>query len=130
MVGTDSAHVSKRERQSKLVICWRRSARFYGVTEPQAQALHTAQRAMVASRLANLTEGRPKNAVEISIVSQTEAANLLNVSRESVVSAQKVLEQGSEELIQKVDVGEIAVRTATRKCTCSFLHRKILNNPS
>ena len=55
--------------------------------------------------------------VEISTieVSQTEAANLLNVSRESVISARKVLDQGSEELIQKVDTGEIAVSTAAKK---------------
>lgn len=48
--------------------------------------------------------------VEIS-TTQTEAANLLNVSRESVVSA-KILDQDSEELISKVDRGEIAVSTA------------------
>lgn len=66
---------------------------------------------MVASRLANLNHGQKKSDVEIS-TTQTEAANLLNVSRESVVSAKKVLDQGSEELIQKVDAGEIAVSTA------------------
>lgn len=79
--------------------------------------LDTVQRAMVASRLANMQHGGDRKSedfnVEIStLVSQTEAANLLNVSRESVVSARKVLDQGSEELISKVDRGEVAVRTA------------------
>ncbi len=74
--------------------------------------LDTAQRAMVASRLANMKHGGDRKSedfnVEIStLVSQTEAANLLNVSRESVISARKVLDQGSEELISKIDRGEI-----------------------
>lgn len=75
--------------------------------------LDTAQRAMVASRLANLEHGQKKADVEIS-TTQTEAANLLNVSRESVVSARKVLDQGTEALIQKVDAGELAVSTAAK----------------
>lgn len=79
--------------------------------------LDTAQRAMVASRLANMQHGGDRKSedfnVEIStLVSQSEAANLLNVSRESVVSAKKVIDKGTEELIQKVDAGEIAVSTA------------------
>ncbi len=41
---------------------------------------------MVASRLANLSHGKKKSDVEIPIT-QLEAANLINVSRESVVSA-------------------------------------------
>jgi hypothetical protein len=55
---------------------------------------------MVASRLANLSHGQKKADVEIS-TTQTEAAELLNVSRESVVSAKKVIDQGSEELYKK-----------------------------
>ena len=64
--------------------------------------------------VSNMDRGNPNfinTNVEIS-TTQTEAANLLNVSRESVVSARKVLDQGSEELISKVDRGEVAVRTA------------------
>lgn len=81
--------------------------------------LDTAQRSMVASRLATLDRGNPNftnSNVEISTigVSQSQAAELLNVSRESVVSARKVLDQGSEALIQKVDAGELAVSTAAK----------------
>lgn len=65
---------------------------------------------MVASRLATLEIGANQH-VEISTPSQSVAAAMLNVSRESVISARKVLDQGSAELINKVDSGEIAVST-------------------
>jgi len=34
---------------------------------------------MVAGRLANMSEGRPRNTVEISTVSQTKAAGILKI---------------------------------------------------
>jgi len=46
----------------------------------QRRHLDTSQRAMVASRLANMAEGRPSKTVEISTVSQHEAATKLNGS--------------------------------------------------
>ena len=73
--------------------------------------LDTAQRAMVASRLANLNHGQKKADVEIS-TTQTEAAQLLNVSRESVVSARKVLDQGDQSLIEAVDSGKVSISAA------------------
>lgn len=76
--------------------------------------LDTAQRAMVASRLANMKQGARTDLTEISVMSQPEAAAMLNVSTDSVQFAKKVLDQGSEELIQKVDAGEIAVSTAAK----------------
>ncbi len=63
---------------------------------------------MVASRLANMQQGARTDLTEISVMSQPQAASLLNVSTDSVQFAKKVLDQGSEELIQKVDTGEIA----------------------
>lgn len=79
--------------------------------------LDTAQRAMVASRLANMQHGGDRKSedfnTEISVlISQPEAAAMLNVSTDSVQFAKKVLDQGSEELISKVDRGEVAVSTA------------------
>jgi N6-adenosine-specific RNA methylase IME4 len=50
--------------------------------------------------------------VEISTLTQTEAADLLNVSRESVISARKVREQGVPELAEAVNTGQVAVSTA------------------
>lgn len=76
--------------------------------------LDTAQRAMVASRLANMQQGARTDLTEISAMSQPEAAKLLNVSTDSVQFARKVLDQGSEALIQKVDAGELAVSTAAK----------------
>lgn len=58
---------------------------------------------MVASRLANMKQGARTDLAEISVMSQPEAAAMLNVSTDSVQFAKKVLDQGSEELIQKVD---------------------------
>lgn len=73
--------------------------------------LDTAQRAMVASRLATLEIGTNQH-TEISAPSQRDAAAMLNISTDSIQFARKVLDQGSEELISKVDRGEVAVSTA------------------
>lgn len=66
---------------------------------------------MVAARLANMKQGARTDIVEISTMSQTNASELLNVSRESVISAKKVLDQGSPELIAKINHVGIAVNT-------------------
>lgn len=70
-----------------------------------------SQRAMVASRLATLGEGRPRTA-SIEAVSQSGAAAALNVARSSVQRARTVLNDGIPELVSAVDSGEIAVSTA------------------
>ncbi len=62
---------------------------------------------MVASRLANMQQGARTDLTEISVRSQPEAAAMLNVSTDSVQFARKVLDQGSEELISKVDHGDL-----------------------
>jgi len=69
----------------------------------QRRHLDTSQLAMVASRLANMAEGRPSKTTEFSAVSQHEAAAKLNVSTDSTQFAKKVLTQGTQELINKVD---------------------------
>lgn len=77
--------------------------------------LKEGQRAMVAARIANLKRGRPTETpeiVEISTISQSQAADLLNVSRESVIKAKRVHEQAVPELAAKVESGEVAVSTA------------------
>ncbi len=61
---------------------------------------------MVASRLANMQQGARTDLAEISVMSQPQAAAMLNVSTDSVQFAKKVIDQGSEELIQKVDAGK------------------------
>lgn len=83
--------------------------------------LTEAQRAMVARKLANLKEGRPATAnggrtdsetEQICPVSIAKAAEMLNVSRASVVSANAVYKHGSPELVAAVEHGEIAVSKA------------------
>lgn len=54
-----------------------------------------------------MQQGARTDITEISVMSQPEAAVMLNVSTDSVQFAKKVLDQGSEELISKIDRGEI-----------------------
>lgn len=56
--------------------------------------------------MANMQQGARTDLAEISVMSQPQAAAMLNVSTDSVQFAKKVIDQGSEELIQKVDAGK------------------------
>jgi ParB-like chromosome segregation protein Spo0J len=73
--------------------------------------LDETQRAMVAARIAKLPVGSNQHAQKCA-PSQSEAANMLDVSRRSVQSAKKVQEQGVDELIDAVDQGLVAVSKA------------------
>lgn len=75
--------------------------------------LNESQRAMVAAKLATLDEGRPSKTAQICAVSQTKAAQLLNIGRRTVQHAAEVQEKGIPELLQAVERGEIAVSTAS-----------------
>ena len=93
-----------------------------------------SERAMAAAKLANMTRadaGRlgaaavnpananlrlpltEKAAETPSLVSQSEAARLLNVSERSVTNARKVLDLGAPELIQAVEQGVASVSAAS-----------------
>src|SRR4051794_29645242 len=76
--------------------------------------LTEGQRAMIAARLATLGKGRPsgRENAGIQAFSQGEAAGRLNVSRDSVQKARKVLEEGTPELVAKVDRGEVRLAEA------------------
>jgi hypothetical protein len=82
--------------------------------------LTDGQRAMLAARLANLSAGRPSKNPEktgsetphLCGVSQTDAAEVFNVSARSVTNAKKVLTNGAASLIKAVEAGEIPVTTA------------------
>lgn len=80
--------------------------------------LSEEQRAMVAGRLANLKEGRPQKTAPIgAVVSQPDAAELLNVSRRSVQRAVAVQRDGTPELIAAVDAGDVSVSAAAEVAT-------------
>lgn len=85
--------------------------------------LSESQRAMIAARLATMGQGRPStwrdglddkssNLSNLSDVKQTDAAEMLSVSRSSVQTAGRVLEHGAPELVQAVEKGEVAVSAA------------------
>lgn len=73
--------------------------------------LDESQRAMIGARLANLPDGVQAASIDAP-VTQPDAAERVNASRESVQRARKVLEDGASELIRAVDYGEIAVSAA------------------
>lgn len=74
--------------------------------------LNESQRAMVAARIANLGVGRRSEIVGIPTISQSEAANLMHVSRDTVNTAAKVQTECVPEVAGAVDSGTIAVSAA------------------
>jgi ParB-like chromosome segregation protein Spo0J len=70
--------------------------------------MNPSQCSMVAAKLANMTVGRPKENARIQAITQADAADLMNVSRFSVQAARSVLDSGDQELIGKVERGEVA----------------------
>jgi ParB-like chromosome segregation protein Spo0J len=80
--------------------------------------LNTSQRAMIASKIANLGEGRPtKETAHKCAVSAEEAAATLSVSRRSVVNANQVIEHGAKAVQKAVEQGKLAVTTAAELAT-------------
>jgi N6-adenosine-specific RNA methylase IME4 len=80
--------------------------------------LTTGQRADIADELANMPRGghwNKKTNVEFStLVSVDEAAECMNVGRDSVFQVRKVKEQGIPELVDRVRTGKIAVSEAAK----------------
>jgi hypothetical protein len=72
--------------------------------------LNESQRAMVAERIANMRRG--DNPQICGLVSQPQAAEMLQVSERSIQSAAKVRRQGTPDLAAAVERGEVAVSTA------------------
>lgn len=76
--------------------------------------LDESQRAIVAGRLATLNRGRPAEIASIEAITQTQAAELLNVSRPSVQRAREVLDRGAPELVAAVEDGRVSVSLAAK----------------
>jgi len=79
--------------------------------------LTTSQRAVIAEELANMSEGRQKITAGIPAVSQTEAAKILNVSRDSVQQVAKLRRESSPEVIEQVKRGEKTINAALSERT-------------
>jgi len=76
--------------------------------------LDESQRAMVAARMANMPSHRPSESRSIDLLSQSQAAEVVNVSVPSLKRAKVVLDKGTPELIGAVEQGEIAVSQAAQ----------------
>jgi hypothetical protein len=74
-----------------------------------------SQRGMVAAKLANMDQGERTDlepSANLQKVSQTKAAELLNVSTRTVAAAAKVKDEGTDELVQAVESGKVSVSAA------------------
>ncbi len=82
--------------------------------------LNESQRGMVAAKVATMTRGRQPIETNVGIptfappVSQTQAAALLNVSRDTVIRATNVMKKGGPRLRKAVEDGEVKLHTASR----------------
>lgn len=81
--------------------------------------LDESQRAMVATKLAALTRGRPAENGPRDTVTQENAAELMNVGVRSVKRARKVMEKAAPEVVQAVERGELKVNVAAEIATAS-----------
>ena len=84
--------------------------------------LTASQRALVAARMANMEVGNPhlggKGSIAVNTtigISQAQAAKLLNVSRDTVLSAKTVIEEGTDEEIRSLETGEVSARALADK---------------
>jgi len=80
--------------------------------------LNESQRSMVAARLANMRQGErtdlEPSANLPNVISQSEAAETLNIGDRSLRYANQVIESGTPELIKAVDDGKVAVSLAAQ----------------
>jgi hypothetical protein len=76
--------------------------------------LTTAQRAMVADKLASRKQGekKPDSGIPLSQPTQAEAATMLNVSLDSVKQARKIRKTATPETVAAVERGEITLNAA------------------
>lgn len=79
--------------------------------------LNESQRGLIAARLANMKPGHVESqrktgeGISTPVISGQEAATLLNVSRDTVVSAKKVLAAATPDEIAAVERGEASAHT-------------------
>jgi ParB-like chromosome segregation protein Spo0J len=76
--------------------------------------LDTAQRAMVADKLASLKQGEKKadSGIPLSQPTQAEVAKMFKVSVDSVKQARKILKTATPEIVAAVERGELSLNAA------------------
>ena len=75
------------------------------------------QRGVVAAKLANMKQGQRTDiepSANLQNVSQASAAEMLNVSTRTVASAQKVIDEAPQEVVQAVERGAMSVSLAAK----------------
>lgn len=76
--------------------------------------LSESQRAMVAAKLADMPTHRPAENCANLRTSQTDAAELLNVSRRTLQTAAKVQQEAPQSVVQAVEQGSVSVSLAAQ----------------
>ncbi len=76
--------------------------------------LNESQRAMVAASLANMPAHRPSDKSANLQTSQTQAADMLQVSTRSVATAAKIERDATQELVDAVRAGSISLNLAAQ----------------
>lgn len=76
--------------------------------------LDESQRAMVAAKLANLTQGRPVDNPANLPVKQADAASKLSISERALRHARRVQDHGEPDLVRAVERGHLAVSVAEK----------------
>ena len=86
-----------------------------GGDSPYRRHMDASQRAMVAAKMANMTQGNFSKAASLPVspVTQQQAASLMNVSERAVRSA-KAIEKAAPEIAERVVAGDISVHAAKR----------------
>lgn len=75
--------------------------------------LTESQRATIASELATMKRGKPsKDNVEISTITESQAAEMLSVSRDQVAKAKAVKRNAAPEVVELVKSGEVTINAA------------------
>ena len=90
--------------------------------------LSASQRAFIAEELTTLdSAGRPSLIAAQAAITQSQAAEMLNVSRDSVQRARKVKESGDKKLIAAVESGETTVSAATQHVNAVSRYAELRN---
>lgn len=89
------------------------------------------QRAITAAKLANLRKGgnagvTKVNAAVAALVTQEQAAAMMDVSRESVQRARVVIEKGAPELVDAVERGEVSLSAGGEIARLAEPHQKAI----
>jgi ParB-like chromosome segregation protein Spo0J len=76
--------------------------------------LDESQRAIIAAKIATLQHGGDRSTGQLAACfTQEQAAEMLNVGERNVRRAREVLDKGVQELVAKVDRGEVSVSAAS-----------------